>query len=430
MRHAVATLLFLLLGDLASAQYFDHRGYRLDSLENIVAGWTQERFSTASRETQTSVALAFGDLMYGYERINPDRAVYCARRAFETAKLLGSLKMPFRAARFIGQMYYDRERYDSTLYYYGIAQTYLDRMVAGEGGYPEEEVDDALSSFYGDMGNVYYALDSLPKTLDYYAKAGEIFEKNGWKQSSAILWHNMGDISHEQGNDRKAIEYYEKSIRFGQEADDSLWVAAPRLSLGTVYIKQGKVTKALEYLQLADEYYSKHQDQEYTDRILTLDIMGQALRSQKRQRTLVAVISSVLALFLLGFILLSRLTRRLGKANKAADEALAEALSEKGITIDEETLRYAQDDKTGALEDNNDACHAERSEAPDSAPELTQRELEILPMIAAGMTSKEIAARLFLTQQTIKWRRQRLLEKFDAKNTAEMLSKAREAGLL
>ncbi len=46
------------------------------------------------------------------------------------------------------------------------------------------------------------------------------------------------------------------------------------------------------------------------------------------------------------------------------------------------------------------------------------------------MTSKEIAARLFLTQQTIKWRRQRLLEKFKAKNTAEMLSKAREAGLL
>ena len=117
-------------------------------------------------------------------------------------------------------------------------------------------------------------------------------------------------------------------------------------------------------------------------------------------------------------------------ANRAADEALAEALSEKGITIDEETLRYAQDNKTGALEDNNDACHAERSEASVSAPELTQRELEILPMIAAGMTSKEIAARLFLTQQTIKWRRQRLLEKFDAKNTAEMLSKAREAGML
>ena len=51
-------------------------------------------------------------------------------------------------------------------------------------------------------------------------------------------------------------------------------------------------------------------------------------------------------------------------------------------------------------------------------------------MIAEGLTSKDIAKRLFLTEQTIKWRRQRLLAKFDAKNTAEMLSKAREQGLL
>lgn len=401
MRHAAITILFLTFGHLASAQYFDHRGYQLDSLENVVAGWTQERLSTASHETQASVALAYGDLMYGYVRINPDRAVYCARRAFETSNQLGSLKMPFRAARFIGQMYYNKEQYDSTLYYYGIAQTYLDRMAAGEGGYPEADVDDALSGFYGDMGNVYYALDSLPKTLEYYAKAGEIFEKNGWKQSSAILWHNMGDIFHEQGNDKKAIEYYEKSLRFGQEADDSLWVAAPRLSLGTVYMSQGKTTKALEYLQQADEYFSKHQDQEYTDRILTLDVMGQALRAQKRQRTLVAVSTSALALLLLGLLLLSLRTRRLRKENAAADEAIQEAL----------------------------AMH---DEIPDQVgrPSLTQRELEILPMIAAGLTSKEIAARLFLTQQTIKWRRQRLLEKFDARNTAEMLSKAKEAGML
>ena len=62
--------------------------------------------------------------------------------------------------------------------------------------------------------------------------------------------------------------------------------------------------------------------------------------------------------------------------------------------------------------------------------ELSEDEAKILPMIAAGLTRKEIAAKLFLTQQSIKWRRLCLLMKFDAKNTAEMLSKAREAGML
>ncbi len=401
MRHAVATLLFLLLGDLASAQYFDHRGYRLDSLENVVAGWTPERLSAAPYETQASVALAYGELMSGYAHINPDRAVYCARRAFETSLQLGSLKMPFRAARFIGQMFYNKEQYDSTLRYYGIAQAFLDRMVAGEGGYSELDVDDALSGLYGDLGNVYYALDSLPKTQEYYAKAGEIFEKNGWKQSSAILWHNMGDICHEQGNNRKAVEYYEKSIRFGQEADDSLWVAAPRLSLATVYMDEGRTTKALEYLRQADEYFSRHEDQEFGDRLRTLDVMGRALALQMKQRARMIIILSFLSLALLALLLISRRNARLGKANKAADEAIAEALEL-------------------------------RTEVPGRAecPELSEGEAEILPMIAAGLTSKEIAARLFLTEQTIKWRRQRLITKLDARNTAEMLSKAREQGLL
>ncbi len=401
MRHVVATLLFLLLGDLASAQYFDHRGYRMDSLENVVAGWTQERLSTAPYETRASVALAYGDLMSGYAHINPDRAVYCARRAFEISRQLGSLKMPFRAARFIGQMFYDREQYDSTLHYYGIAQTYLDRMAAGEGGYPESDVDDALSAFYGDMGNVYYALDSLPKTLAYYARAGEIFEKNGWKQSSAILWHNMGDICQEEGDTPRAVECYEKSIRFGQEADDSLWVAAPRLSLATVYMNEGRTTRALEYLRQADEYFSKHEDQEYRDRIRTLDVMGRALALQKKQRTRISVILAVLSLALLALLLVSRRNVRLGKANKAADEALTEALE----------------------------LHAETPRQTER-PELSEGEAEILPMIAAGLTSKEIAARLFLTEQTIKWRRQRLIAKLDARNTAEMLSKASDRGLL
>ena len=66
----------------------------------------------------------------------------------------------------------------------------------------------------------------------------------------------------------------------------------------------------------------------------------------------------------------------------------------------------------------------------DQNVQLSRGEQEILPMIAEGLTSKDIAKRLFVTEQTIKWRRQRLLAKFDARNTAEMLSKAREIGLL
>ena len=61
---------------------------------------------------------------------------------------------------------------------------------------------------------------------------------------------------------------------------------------------------------------------------------------------------------------------------------------------------------------------------------VTERETEILPLIASGMTSPQIADKLFLSLSTIKWHRKRLLEKFDSANTAELISKAKEKGFI
>ena len=61
---------------------------------------------------------------------------------------------------------------------------------------------------------------------------------------------------------------------------------------------------------------------------------------------------------------------------------------------------------------------------------LTDREAEILPLIAEGLTSPQIAEKLFLSLPTIKWHRKKLLRKFDAANTAELISKAKERGMI
>ena len=396
----------------ANAQYNDHRDRKLDSLENVVTGWTPERLANAPFETRADVCLAFSQLMYGYERINPDRSMYAARRAYHLGNELKSLYQPYLASKFIGQLFYNKEQYDSTIFYYRVALGYLDRMAAGEAGpdtpqgYPQEKIDDAASSLYGNIGNLYYEIDSLTQAMNYYAKAGEIFKKYDWKISSSILEHNMGDIWAYEGNDAKAVECYNTAIRYAQEADDSLWMASPKLGLGALFMRQGKVTKALKYLHEADEYYSKHQDQEYYDRIATLDIMGQAYQTQKRQRSMLATAFAVLALVLLSLLIITRRALRLKRENVAADEAIGEALTQLEMT--DSLFRLKMDQNV----------------------QLSRGEQEILPMIAEGLTSKDIAKRLFVTEQTIKWRRQRLLAKFDARNTAEMLSKAREIGLL
>ena len=66
----------------------------------------------------------------------------------------------------------------------------------------------------------------------------------------------------------------------------------------------------------------------------------------------------------------------------------------------------------------------------EEEPLLTDRELEILPLIAAGLTSQQIADKLYLSLPTIKWYRKRMLVKFEAANSADMVAKAKERGLI
>ena len=61
---------------------------------------------------------------------------------------------------------------------------------------------------------------------------------------------------------------------------------------------------------------------------------------------------------------------------------------------------------------------------------ITDRELEILHLVAQGCTSPQIAEKLSLSAETIKWYRKRLLSKFEAENTAEMIKIAIENKLI
>ena len=429
-RLPLTILLLLLAATVSRAQYSDHRDWNIDSLENVVATWTPERLASAPIETKSAVGLAFSHLMFAYERINPERSMYCARRSFAITDELGSLYRPYLAAKFMGMTHYQKEQYDSTLFYYKMALSYLDRMAAGEAGpdkpegYPQETVDDARSSLYGNMGNLYYSLDSLNLALDYFAKAGEIFEKYGWKSSSAVLWYNMGEISLETGDYGKARQYYEKSLNYGVAAGDSLWIATPKLGIGTVYMKQGKTTKALEYLQQADEYFSRHEDQEFSDRILTLDVMGQALSAQKRQLKGIIAAGILIILLLAAIVTILLRERRLRREKEGADAVINEAIGQLVPEHIEATL---------AEEEQSEQAFSGKRQiiiAEDERSILSDREADILPLIAQGLTSQQIADKLFLSLPTIKWYRRRLLMKFDARNTAEMLSKAREAGIL
>ena len=243
----------------------------------------------------------------------------------------------------------------------------------------------------------------IPQAMEYYRMAGEIFDRYGWNESNSILYHNIGETYLDLKDYPQALENYEKSIHYALASGDTLQISSAYTGLGALYLELGRTRKALKYLKEADNYYSLHEDQEFRSRIETLDLMGQVLSLQKKQLrtiTLTAILLALLTIILAAALRKAWIFRR---QRDAADEAIDEALGEE----DDIAVSYK-----------------------DSESVLTARESEILPLIAEGLTSQQIADKVFLSLATIKWHRKKLLEKFEAANTAELISKAKEKGFI
>jgi len=61
---------------------------------------------------------------------------------------------------------------------------------------------------------------------------------------------------------------------------------------------------------------------------------------------------------------------------------------------------------------------------------LSERELEVLQLIAQGLTNPEIAARLFLSLNTVKVHTRNIYDKFGAYNRTQAVAQARALGIL
>jgi DNA-binding NarL/FixJ family response regulator len=61
---------------------------------------------------------------------------------------------------------------------------------------------------------------------------------------------------------------------------------------------------------------------------------------------------------------------------------------------------------------------------------LSNKETEVLVLISEGLTTKEIAAKLFVSTRTIETHRANILKKLEVKNTAELIKKAAKIKLI
>ena len=66
----------------------------------------------------------------------------------------------------------------------------------------------------------------------------------------------------------------------------------------------------------------------------------------------------------------------------------------------------------------------------DMEIKLSDKERQILSEVASGHTTPQIAVSMGLASETVKWYRKRLLDKFNASTSAEIVRKAIELQIL
>ena len=405
MRKICILLLLTLLSSIYVFAYNDHRGHNLDSLERVVARWVPDAIDLASTEELVNLNRAFRDLMLGYSALNSEKCVFYARKALSISEPRGWEEANADAYRYLGQCFWSSEQYDSSMVYYRKALAAVEKMAGGAisptnpEGYSDKEVDDTRSALYGAIGNLYNMMDSISQAMQWYGKAGAIFDKYGWNQSNAILYYNIGETWVEQGSLRKAAQAYEKALTYAQ--GDSLMVAMVQKGLGRVYMEEGRTWTALRYLHHADEYFSTHEKEELTFTKENYEYMSAALLAQRKQIVLLAA-GSILILVL--FIVLLLIGKKLQSTRKEQAEVSA---------VLEETIREVR----------RPACDEE-------VPQLSEREKEILDLLAKGYTTPQIANGMGLSPETVKWYRKKLLVKFDVSNTAELISQVNKMMIL
>jgi DNA-binding NarL/FixJ family response regulator len=74
------------------------------------------------------------------------------------------------------------------------------------------------------------------------------------------------------------------------------------------------------------------------------------------------------------------------------------------------------------------AMAGDQARIPESS--LSSREMEVLVCLAQGRTTAQIAAELYISENTVKTHVRHILEKLEASNRAEAVSKATQMGLI
>lgn len=307
--------------------------------------------------------------------------------------------------------------------------------------------------------------------LDGYAVA----KKTGERWFLAYTLNELGNVEFALGDYGAARDHYEEALAIRREFNDPEGIALAAVKLGAVALREQLYGEAEERFRQSLELYEEVNDRGGLARALvglsqTAAATGRRRAACKSYRealdialdmhfvpVILLLLEGVGELFLdlgqleAGLRLLARVAshpRGEHETRRQAEEALDrrrgqvqatefEQLIAEGSTAD--LLSMAKNTQAELVHLATQSDLQEAAEPPPKQPRtadqplvepLTNRELEILSLIAQGMTNKQIADTLIVSAGTIKWYTSQIYGKLGVKSRTQAVAQARALSLL
>lgn len=316
------------------------------------------------------------------------------------------------------------------------------------------------ASFHHTFGELYYARTKYIKAREYFVKTLEISRKVDFKRGMAAAYTSLALISLKEHNFDEEEKYAYLSIDLENEINNISGVISSLLTIAETQYQQKLYDKALVQLQkaenlcnekglydqLPDIYYHFYQvykrdgkqklalrfcENYYTlkdsltgievkEKIADLEIKHQTEKKQQeiellneenntkkqklkaRNRLIILLILLVIVIIGIAYFFRQRAIQKLNK-------------------MESEIQKYIL--KIKDLHDNNKIEPEITSKEFLKKHDITDRETEVLHLICGGMSNADIAEKIFVSTNTVKYHIKNIYLKLDVKNRVEALNK-------
>ncbi|MEM7031076.1 MAG: LuxR C-terminal-related transcriptional regulator [Chloroflexota bacterium] len=330
---------------------------------------------------------------------------------------------------------------------------------------PENQINLAVYGAHIGLGQLRYRRNDLTQAREHFNKGTNTQNTTAWSGFTRLGLIGLAFIQQASGETKQADQSMEQA-RLIAEKSGTTWVYHQvRLMQASLWIKQGKLEHAEQWRQSAIATQSEssfipfHQQQQArlvvaqlflaqektTEAIVLLeDLKNLAIQREwhelaidiylylalatSQDTTAIDCLAQAISLAEPGHYI-----RPFLDAGNKVKPLLDTYLTRKPYATFGDTLRQAFQNPLGISISNttqNPSPHKSTKTVPPLSEPLTKREIEIIQLIASGMSNREIADHLFIALGTVGKHTSNIFLKLDAPNRAAAVLRAQELGII